>query len=124
MDKFLLVGCGGFLGSVARYGVALWLPRSGPISFPVATFGVNMLGCFLIGALAGFDAARAGLGENARALLMMGVLGGFTTFSAFGLESFELLRQGRVDVALLYCIGSLLGGILAVGVGWLAGKNL
>lgn len=123
MEKFLLVGCGGFLGSVARYGVALWLPRGGPDSFPVATFGVNLLGCFFLGVLMGVAAVRPALGENVRVFLMTGILGGFTTFSAFGLESFDLVRQGRIDIAVLYCGASMLGGILSVGLGWVAGKN-
>lgn len=103
--------------------MALWLPRSGPASFPVSTFAVNLIGCFAIGLLWGMESARATMGEGTRAFLMVGLLGGFTTFSAFGLESFDLVRQGRIDIALLYSGGSMLGGILAVGLGWLAGKN-
>lgn len=123
MEKLLLVGCGGFLGSVARYGMTLWAPRGGPESFPGATFAVNLLGCLLIGALLGWDGARPSLGENGRALLVAGVLGGFTTFSAFGFETFELIQRGKIEIALLYSGGSLLGGILAVALGWTLGRK-
>ena len=116
MTAYLWVGLGGFIGSVARHAVAVWLAPADAARFPWATFGVNCVGCLCIGLLAGL-LARAPAPEAARWFLVTGVLGGFTTFSAFGLESFTLLRRGEVGIALLYILGSVLVGVAAVWLG-------
>ena len=116
MSGFLWVGLGGLLGSIARHAVALAMAGPAVGRFPWATFAVNGLGCLLIGVLAG-AAARMPLAEPARLFLMTGVLGGFTTFSAFGLESVTLLRRGDWEVALAYAGGSVLVGLAAVWLG-------
>ena len=113
ISAWLWVGLGGFIGSVARYAVALALSPAAPGRFPWATFAVNCLGCALIGVLAGV-LARPSVPESARLFLVTGVLGGFTTFSAFGLESFNLLRRGETGLALFYIHGSVVVGIVAV----------
>lgn len=116
MSAFLWVGLGGLLGSIARYAVALSIGGTETGRFPWATFVVNCVGCLFIGLLAG-GFARAPVPEGARLFLITGILGGFTTFSAFGLESVNLLRNGELAVALLYIQGSVLVGVLAVWIG-------
>ena len=107
------VGLGGLLGSVARYAVAVALPPAVNARFPVASFAVNCIECLLIGVLAG-GLARTSAPESFRLFLITGVLGGFTTFSAFGLESLALLRRGDTTAAFLYILASVLLGVAAV----------
>ena len=116
MSAYLWVGLGGFLGSIARYGASVALGTLAPGRFPWATFAVNCIGCLLIGLLAGAF-SRATVPESVRLFLITGLLGGFTTFSAFGLESVALLRRGEVSYALLYILGSVLVGVAAVWLG-------
>ena len=116
MSAYLWVGLGGFIGSVARYAVAVWLAPGEIERFPWGTFAVNCVGCLLIGVLAGVF-ARTPAPDAARLFLITGVLGGFTTFSAFGLESVSLLRRGDLGIALLYVLGSVFVGIVAVWLG-------
>ena len=116
MTAYLWVGLGGFFGSIARYAIAIWLPPAASGRFPLATFAVNCIGCLLIGVLAG-ALSRSPATESARLFLVTGILGGFTTFSAFGLESIHLLRRGEFGLALLYILGSVLVGIAAVWLG-------
>lgn len=112
MPLWLLVAVGGALGSVLRYGVALLVQGTfGAPSF-LATVVVNLLGCFCIGALY----ARAG-DPQVRALLGVGVLGGFTTFSTFGNDTVALLTDGRAGAAALYSLGSVVAGLLGVVAG-------
>jgi len=123
--KIFLIGLGGFLGSVARYslsGVVQSLSRS--ISFPYGTFAVNLCGCFLIGFFSQLSETRGFLTDLSRAFLVIGVLGGFTTFSAFGNESFNLLRSGETNLALINIFGQItlcltgvwLGRVLAFSI--------
>lgn len=111
MYNVILVGVGGFVGSVGRYLTYLLVSTYFNASFPVATLLVNCVGCFAIGALT----ATAGHYTNPRVLLLLstGIIGGFTTFSAFGLETFELLRS-QPTLAILNILGNLLFGIGAV----------
>jgi fluoride exporter len=94
MQKVLLAGLGGFIGSAARYsiGVAL-IKASATLSFPLATLLVNVVGSFLIGLLLGLAPTRAWLNVDARVFLVVGVLGGFTTFSSFSNDTLELWRE-------------------------------
>ena len=85
----LLVGTGGFAGSAARYLVGRWVHQLlGTTWFPYGTLAVNVLGCLIIGILFGLAQARGIFTDETRALVFTGVLGGFTTFSSFGLETF------------------------------------
>lgn len=118
MHPVLLVGLGGFLGAVARYrlgGVLLHLTVQE--RFPFSTFAVNVLGCLVVGVLAGLAERHEAFGADARLFLFTGLLGGFTTFSAFGLEAVYLLRRGEVATAALYAGGSVVLGIAAVWLG-------
>jgi CrcB protein len=116
--KLLWVGLGGFLGSVLRYLVSGWAQSAtGSVSFPFGTFAVNAIGCFAIGGLSYLADARGMLGPEARLFLIVGVLGGFTTFSAFGNETMNLLRDGQVLHASLNIVASLLLCLAAVWAG-------
>lgn len=118
MMPYLLVGIGGFLGSVARYQMSLWvLQLSGPTRFPLGTLAVNLIGCLVIGLLAGLAERHALFSQEAKLLLFTGLIGGFTTFSAFGLETVNLLRRGEWLIATSYVTASLLLGLTAVWLG-------
>ncbi|MDD3618607.1 MAG: fluoride efflux transporter CrcB [Desulfobulbaceae bacterium] len=107
------VGLGGFIGAVLRYLVSGWVQdRSGSIMFPFGTAAVNLIGCFCIGVLAYMVESRSFFSVETRAFLLIGLLGSFTTFSTFGSETLALLRNGRLDLAVLYA-----GGQVAAGVG-------
>ena len=121
MKGLLLVGLGGFLGSIARYGLAGLVHRYAGASFPWGTLAVNVLGCFAIGAVLHLVLDRAALGPDARLFLAVGVLGGFTTFSAFGWETLELLRNGQLGPALLNVAGNV---VLGLGAVWLGRETL
>lgn len=118
MRDVLLVGLGGFLGAISRYELGgLVLHLTAQSRFPYSTFAVNVLGCLVIGVLAGVAERYALFGPGTRLFLFTGLLGGFTTFSAFGLDAAFLLRRGEPWVAGLYVFGSLLLGITAVWLG-------
>lgn len=122
MKTLLLVGLGGAIGAVSRHLLGVWLlPLSTEYRFPLGTLAVNVIGCFLIGVLAAFFQRHAPAEQALRPFLITGILGGFTTFSAFGLETFELIRRGEPATALLYVAASLVLGLLAVWGGWRVG---
>ena len=118
----LWVGLGGFAGSALRFCVGYWMLRWFPgAAFPWGTLIVNVVGTTAIGYLAGIVELREALGPSLRLLCITGVLGGFTTFSAFGWETLTLVRDQQVPRALLYVAASLTLGGLGVTVGfWLA----
>lgn len=118
MSAVFWVAAGGALGSVGRYLLSLGVLAISPAGwrFPFGTFVVNLLGCFCIGALAGV-AERHGVREGVRLFVGVGVLGGFTTFSTFGLETWELLRRQEWALAGGYVAGSVLLGLGAVALG-------
>lgn len=118
MDKLLLVGIGGAVGSVLRFLVSGWVQSaSGSVSFPFGTLAVNVTGCFVIGILSYLADVRGVLTPEMRALLMIGVLGGFTTFSTFGNETMALVRDGEMGYAFANIALSLVLGLGAVYVG-------
>jgi len=116
----VLVACGGALGAVARYGLSQFMrAHVSAYQFPWATFVVNVLGCLAAGILAAL-AERFEISPNIRILFFTGILGGFTTFSAFGLETVTLLKQGEWVIASLYVVLSVVVGCGALGAGlWL-----
>ena len=117
----LYVALGGAVGSVARFKLSgLVLRQFIGWTFPISTFVINIVGCFAIGVLAGLGEKYEWLSTDLRLLLITGLLGGFTTFSAFGLETFVLLRQGAVAMAFLYILSSVMVGLLLlIGGFWL-----
>ena len=118
MQGILLVGLGGFLGAIARYKLGgLVLHLTAQERFPYSTFAVNVFGCLVVGILAGLAERHDAFGPDARLFLFTGLLGGFTTFSAFGLEAMYLVRRGELATAALYAGGSVVLGITAVWLG-------
>ena len=118
MFKILLIGIGGFLGSVARYlasGVVQDVSRS--VTFPWGTLAVNVVGCLLIGFVAQLAESRGFLTDASRGLVIIGFLGGFTTFSTFGNETFILLRDGQPLLSFGNAAGHLAACLAAVWVG-------
>lgn len=114
---YLLIALGGALGSVARaWGSALALRLAGA-GFPLGTIAINVLGSFVIGLFA----ARAGTSDDLRAFVMVGICGGFTTFSSFSLQTLELLQAGRVLAAMGNVALSVTLCLLAVAAGHAAG---
>ena len=121
MTRLLVIGCGGFLGAIARYQLSLWVASRLEGALPYGTLAVNVLGCLLLGFLAAWVQARDGLSEEGQLFLKVGLLGAFTTFSTFGYEALELLEDGEWGAAAVYLLGNLLLGLGAVALGgWLA----
>jgi len=120
MTGFLLVGLGGALGAMARYGAGLVAARLGAGDFPWATLFVNVAGGLAIGVLTGTLGADD---HGARQLLGVGVLGGFTTFSAFSLETVRLIEAGQADLALSYVLASVLLAISACWIGLMIARG-
>jgi len=119
MKQMLLVGLGGFIGSIGRYKLGGWvLHHTVDWRFPLGTFIVNIVGCFLIGAIAGWAVKHQHLGADVSIFLIPGILGGFTTFSAFGFETFYLMRRGEAHIALLYVALSIVCGLALVWLGF------
>jgi fluoride exporter len=118
----LAVAVGGALGAVARYGTTALMHRLVPGPFPIGTATVNILGGLAVGFIAGLLAAReAGAPHAAHLFLVVGVCGGFTTFSAFSLETVRLVQAGSGMTAMVSVCAQLGGSILATGAGvWLA----
>ena len=118
MKAVLLVALGGAVGSVARYKLSgLVLHHTIDWRFPAGTFTVNVLGCLVAGVLAGLAEKHDLLSPEARLLLFTGLLGGFTTFSAFGLETMHLLKRGDLAVAAANVVLSVVAGLAALWVG-------
>ena len=123
MTDFLLVGAGGFIGASARYGVMLGVARLlGQTAFPWGVLAANVLGSLLIGALAGLAETRQIFGASARLFLFVGVLGGFTTFSAITNDTLTLLRAGAYLSAAGNVLLSVALGLGAVAVGYGAAR--
>ncbi len=118
MSRLFLVGLGGFVGATLRYLLSGWVQQlSRNATFPFGTLGVNVLGCLLIGALSQLAEARGAFTAETRALVFVGVLGGFTTFSTFSNETFNLLRNGETLPALLNVVAHMGLGVGAVWAG-------
>ncbi|WP_101926044.1 MULTISPECIES: fluoride efflux transporter CrcB [Luteimonas] len=122
MTRLLLIGLGGFVGSICRYQLSLWLtslaaPDAGA-RFPFGILGVNLLGCLVAGLLTGAIARHGWFSPDVRVMLMVGVLGGFTTFSAFGMDTLALLRRGDIAMAALYVGLTVVVGLVLAWFGW------
>lgn len=125
MTRFLIVAAGGGLGAVARYGVGVWAQRLFPTSqWPWATLTVNVVGGLLMGLLAGWLALRGGVqGESLRLFAAVGVLGGFTTFSAFSLEAALMIERRQSAMAGVYVSASVVLSIAALFIGLMVARR-
>jgi len=114
----LLVGLGSLIGGILRYGLSTWVHRvlDNPW-FPYGTLAVNAAGCLLIGFLAGMAETRTLFSSDVRLFMFVGILGGFTTFSSFALETFALARDTQTLAALLNIALQLALGLVAVWMG-------
>lgn len=115
--RWLWIFLGGGAGAVLRYELGGWVQAQGGAAFPWGTFAVNALGCLAIGVLATWIDERAGGGADLRAFLLTGLLGGFTTFSAFGLETWRLVEAGALGGAAANAVGSVVVCLAAVAAG-------
>ena len=122
MRMLVVVGCGGLLGTWLRYGLGVWVVGRYPQQFFLATWLVNIVGCLLIGYVHAFFMAHADWPPEWRTVIVVGVLGGFTTFSSFSLDTLRLLENGQVALALGYAASSILGGLLAAALGVSLGR--
>jgi fluoride exporter len=119
LRTLLLVGTGGFIGSVLRYLLSSYVQQlSKGLQFPFGTLAVNVVGCVLVGFLAELADQRNLISDETRGFLIVGILGGFTTFSAFGNETMNLLRSEALWLASLNIIGHMLLSLIAVWVGY------
>lgn len=118
--KLLAIGSGGFLGAISRYLLSTVLQNQlNPEQFPVGIFLVNIIGCLLIGFLAGLFELKAWMHVELRLFVFVGLLGGFTTFSTFANDTFLLGKQGEMLAALINAGGQVLIGLLCVWLGYL-----
>lgn len=117
MKDILLVGLGGFLGSISRYGVGLSTSRFFPGHFQLGTFLVNIVGSLLIGILAGYFIKNQS-SQASSLFFITGFCGGFTTFSAFSLDNLKLIKEGLYIQFMTYGIGSLIAGLILCTLGF------
>lgn len=118
----LIIGTGGFIGTVARYYLSKSVQQVFLSSFPYGTFIVNITGCFLIGLIFGIAEKGTWLTPETRLFLTVGICGGFTTFSTYALEGFNLLRDGQFFHFLVYSALSIILGVVFVYFGHLTTK--
>jgi CrcB protein len=117
-----LVAIGGAIGSVSRYLLSTAVLRLSGSLFPVGTFAVNVAGCIVFGAIVGAAEHRVVLAPEMRAFLLVGVLGGFTTFSSYAFESFTLMQDGQIAAATVNIVGQVVAGLFGFWVGYVAAR--
>lgn len=114
---YLLVFIGAGLGGIMRYFCSTSLHKIFGLGFPIGTFTVNMIGCTVIGLIAHLAETKSYLSPELRTFLVVGVLGGYTTFSSFGYETVTLLRDGHITLAMLNAGGQVVLGLVCVWLG-------
>lgn len=124
MVNVLIIGIGGFLGAIVRYGVALWIGQRWGRNFPLGTFVINITGSFLIGLLMSLFTERFMVNPQWRLLLVVGFLGAYTTFSTFEYETGALLKDGEWLYASLNVILSVVVGFIALKLGEVIAKSI
>ena|SRR2546423_14031537 len=124
MWRILFIGLAGLLGTLGRYWVSGLAARRFGETFPVGTLLVNIVGCFLAGFLFYLMQERFLVNQTVRTAVMIGFLGGFTTFSSFGLQTFTLLRDSEFGFAALNIVVSNLVGLLMVWIGYTLARAL
>jgi CrcB protein len=124
MIRLFLIGFGGFVGTLGRYWLSGVIARRYGESFPFGTLLVNAVGCFVIGFLFHFFYDRALAAPTARTVIFIGLLGGFTTFSSYGLQTFTLLRDGELLLALANVAASNVLCLVLVWLGYVLAKAI
>jgi CrcB protein len=120
MRELLAVGAGGSVGAILRYVLSGWIQRAlGQSGFPIGTLTVNLVGCLVIGLLGGLTEHREFFSPEAKLLVILGILGSFTTFSTFGYETLGLLRDGQFIAAAMSALLHLIVGLAAVWGGYM-----
>ncbi len=109
----LIVGLGGFIGSIARYLIGL-IPINETNIFPINTFMINVIGSIVIGLIAFYLTKNNSYNDNIILFLKVGVCGGFTTFSTFALETGDLIKSGNTEIAFMYVLLSVIVGVCAI----------
>ncbi|HZI88301.1 MAG TPA: fluoride efflux transporter CrcB [Pyrinomonadaceae bacterium] len=122
MIKLLLIGSAGFIGTLSRYWLSGLIAKRYGETFPLGTLVVNLVGCFLVGMLFYLLQERFMVNQTMRTVVMIGFLGGFTTFSSFELQTFTLLQNGEFGLAALNAGLSNLIGLVFVWAGYTLGK--
>jgi CrcB protein len=122
MQRLIYIGVAGGAGTLIRYWLSEWTARRFGETFPAGTLIVNLAGCFLAGLLFYLMFERYLVSPTVRVVVLIGLLGGFTTFSSFGLQTFALLRDGEMGLALFNIAVSNVGGLLMVWVGYSLAK--
>ncbi len=122
IKSILIVGFGGGIGSILRYLTTFYAAKFFPLKFPIGTFAVNFLGCFLVGLLLGYFEKNNLVNSDLKLLFVTGFCGGYTTFSAFGYENINLFQSNNTLLAFAYIGASLIFGLLAVWLGLFLAK--
>ncbi len=123
--RLSIIGAGGFVGAVLRYLVSGWVQyRSGSIIFPFGTMSVNMIGCLVIGFMTYLVEARSMFSPELRSFVLIGLLGAFTTFSTFGNETLGLIRDNRIDLAVMNGGFQVFVGVGMVWLGRILAANI
>ena len=122
LRRLLLIGLAGLAGTLCRYGLSGVVARRFGETFPTGTLLVNIIGCFLAGFLFYPLQERLLVSDIVRTALMIGFLGGFTTFSSFGLQTFTLFKEGDVFLAVINLVGSNAAGLFSVWIGYVLAR--
>ena len=118
MTNTILIGLAGLAGTLLRYWIAGFVARRSGETFPLGTLVVNIVGCLLAGVIFNLTEERFLISPTFRTVILVGLLGGFTTFSAYGLQTFMLLRDGQIGMATLNVVASNVLGLLMVWIGY------
>lgn len=124
MVNYFLIGMGGFIGAIARYGISLWIGQRWGKGFPLGTFVINVTGSFLIGLLMTLLSERFLVNPQWRLLLVVGFLGAYTTFSTFEYETGALMKDGEWLIAMLNVVLSITVGFIALKLGEVLAKSI
>jgi CrcB protein len=124
MQKTIFIALAGLVGTLLRYWLAGFVARQYGETFPWGTMAVNLIGCLVTGAVFFVTEERLLLSTTVRTVILIGLLGGFTTFSAYGLQTFTLLRDGEVGLAMLNVATSNILGVVMVWLGYVLGRML
>jgi|SRR5208283_545707 len=124
MMNIIIIGIGGFIGSITRYGMAFWIGQRWGRSFPLGTFVINVSGSFVIGLLMTLFTERLLVNPQWRLLLVVGFLGAYTTFSTFEYETGTLVRDGEWLIAGMNVVFSVMAGFIALKLGAMLAKSI